>query len=116
MIPVELFPTRVRASAHGLSAASGKCGAVLTAFAFGTITDTLGIRGALGLFAGVMVLVAVFSLWIPEVKGKTLDEIEAGDVWGDSREVQIPPEECVDRAVDKTCKVKVTSESASAFV
>jgi PHS family inorganic phosphate transporter-like MFS transporter len=76
----------VRGTAHGLSAASGKCGAVLTSFAFGTLNDTLGLRGALGLFAGVMVLVALFSLWIPETRGKTLEEIEKGVLYGDALE------------------------------
>jgi MFS transporter, PHS family, inorganic phosphate transporter len=83
LLPVELFPTRVRGTAHGIAAASGKCGAVLTAFAFGTINDTLGLRGALGLFAGVMVLVAVAGLWIPETKGMTLEQIEVGVLYGD---------------------------------
>ncbi|KIM97271.1 hypothetical protein OIDMADRAFT_44114 [Oidiodendron maius Zn] len=78
LLPVELFPTRVRGTAHGISAASGKCGAVLTAFAFGSINDTLGLRGALGLFAGVMTLVAATGLLIPETKGMNLEQIEAG--------------------------------------
>ncbi len=78
----------MRGSAHGISAASGKCGAVLRSFAFGTITDTLGLRVALGLFAGVMVLVAVFSLWIPEARGKTLEEIESGLMYGDTLAVE----------------------------
>ncbi|KAH8810628.1 putative inorganic phosphate transporter C8E4.01c [Xylogone sp. PMI_703] len=83
LLPVKLFPTRVRGTAHGIAAASGKCGAILTAFAFGTINDTLGLRGALGLFAGVMVLVAGTGLWIPETKGMTLDQIETGVLYGD---------------------------------
>jgi PHS family inorganic phosphate transporter-like MFS transporter len=86
LLPVELFPTRVRGTAHGISAASGKCGAVLTAFAFGTINQTLGLRGALGLFAGVMVLVAATGLLIPETKGMTLEQIEAGVLYGDVME------------------------------
>jgi PHS family inorganic phosphate transporter-like MFS transporter len=76
--PVELFPTRVRGSAHGISAAAGKCGAVLTAFAFGSLVERTGLRGALGLFSGIMFLVALFTLMIPETKGKTLEEIENG--------------------------------------
>ncbi|RFU33045.1 hypothetical protein B7463_g3310, partial [Scytalidium lignicola] len=86
LLPVELFPTRVRGTAHGIAAASGKCGAVLTAFAFGTINDTLGLRGALGLFAGVMVLVAIVALWIPETKNMTLEQIEVGVMYGDDVE------------------------------
>lgn len=83
LLPVELFPTRVRGTAHGIAAASGKCGAVLTSFAFGTINDTLGLRGALGLFAGVMVLVAMAGLWIPETKDMTLEQIEGGVLYRD---------------------------------
>lgn len=84
LIPVEVFPTRVRGTAHGISAASGKCGAVLTAFAFGTITDKIGLDGVLGLFSGIMALVALVTLLIPETKGKTLEEIENDTLYGRS--------------------------------
>ncbi|KAJ6095468.1 hypothetical protein N7486_006214, partial [Penicillium sp. IBT 16267x] len=76
LLPVELFPTRVRGTAHGISAASGKVGAVLTAYAFGSVVDSLEPSGALGLFAGIMGLAALVTLWIPEARGKTLEEIE----------------------------------------
>ena len=76
LIPAEVFPTRVRGTAHGLSAASGKAGAVLTAFAFGSITDSIGLRGVLGLFAGIMILCAAVTLLIPETKGRTLEDVE----------------------------------------
>ncbi|KUJ10168.1 MFS inorganic phosphate transporter [Mollisia scopiformis] len=71
LIPVEVFPTRVRSTAHGISAASGKAGAVLTAFAFGSVTNAIGIRGVLGILSGVIFLVALLTLMIPETKGKT---------------------------------------------
>ena len=76
LLPVELFPTRVRGTAHGIAAASGKAGAVLTAFAFGSIQNSIGIDGVLGLLAGVMALVALVTLMIPESKGRTLEDIE----------------------------------------
>lgn len=76
LLPVELFPTRVRGTAHGISAASGKTGALLTAYAFGSVVQTLGLRGALGLFAGIMAIAALVTLWIPEARGKTLEDIE----------------------------------------
>src|SRR4051794_13257426 len=44
LIPVEVFPTRVRATIHGIVAASGKSGAVLTSFAFGITTNAIGLR------------------------------------------------------------------------
>lgn len=92
LLPVELFPTRVRGTAHGISAACGKVGAVLTSFAFGTLVQNLGLRGALGLFSGLMALIALITLLIPETKGKSLEDIE-NDIlyrtkleWQDSEE------------------------------
>jgi PHS family inorganic phosphate transporter-like MFS transporter len=88
LFPVELFPTRVRGTAHGISAASGKIGAVLTSFAFGTLVQNLGLRGALGLFSGLMALVALLTLLIPETKGKSLEDIEADVLYGTKIEWQ----------------------------
>lgn len=45
LLPVEVFPTRVRATAHGIAAASGKAGAVITAFTFGSVRDRIGLNG-----------------------------------------------------------------------
>lgn len=92
LIPVEVFPTRVRGTAHGISAGAGKCGAVLTAFAFGSITDAIGLRGVFGLFSGIMALVAVVTLLIPETKGKTLEEIENGTLYGQEVLLDSPTE------------------------
>ena len=92
LIPVELFPTRVRASAHGLAAASGKAGAVLTAFAFGSVVDGIGLRGTLGLFSGIMVLIAAVTLLIPETKGKSLDDIESDMLYNKAQAAY--PESC----------------------
>jgi PHS family inorganic phosphate transporter-like MFS transporter len=76
LIPVEVFPTRVRGTAHGIAAASGKCGAVLTAFAFGTVNRKIGLPGVLGLFSGVMALCALCTLLIPETRGISIEDIE----------------------------------------
>lgn len=84
LIPTEVFPTRVRGTAHGIAAASGKLGAVVTAFAFGSLTDAIGLRGVLGLLSGIMALVALVTLLIPETKGLSLDEIERGVIYGES--------------------------------
>lgn len=82
LLPVEVFPTRVRGCAHGIAAASGKAGAVLTAFAFGTVADRIGISGVLGMFSGIMALTTAVTLLIPEPRGKSLDEIEQGVLYG----------------------------------
>lgn len=82
LLPVELFPTRVRGTTHGIAAASGKGGTVLTAFAFGTINDKIGLAGVLGLFSSIMALAALVTLMIPETKGKSLDDIEGEVLYG----------------------------------
>jgi MFS transporter, PHS family, inorganic phosphate transporter len=82
LIPVEVFPTRVRGSAHGIAAASGKAGAVVTAFSFAQLTDAIGLPAVLGILSGVMALCALCTLLIPETKGRTLDEIEQGVMYG----------------------------------
>ncbi|CAO3622797.1 unnamed protein product [Cunninghamella echinulata] len=86
IIPGEVFPTKVRASAHGISAASGKAGAIIAAFAFNVLVDHGGAHGehkflpeVLGIFAGVMFLGLLTTyFFVPESKGKDLDEFEEG--------------------------------------
>ncbi|KIM94436.1 hypothetical protein OIDMADRAFT_97168, partial [Oidiodendron maius Zn] len=70
LIPVELFPTRVRGSVHSISAASSKAGALLTAYGFASLVKKIGLCGVLGLMSGLLFLVVLVTLWIPEVKGK----------------------------------------------
>ncbi|KAF7728689.1 Inorganic phosphate transporter pho84 [Apophysomyces ossiformis] len=85
IIPGEVFPTKVRASAHGISAASGKAGAILASFAFNVLVDVGSTKPGqhaflpetLGIFAAIMFLgLIVTILWIPESKGKDLEEFE----------------------------------------
>lgn len=85
IIPGEVFPTKVRASAHGISAASGKAGAILASFAFNVVVeigDTAPGQHAflpqtLCIFAGVMALGFIITWFcIPESKGKDLEEFE----------------------------------------
>ena len=86
LLPVEVFPTRVRGTAHGIAAASGKAGAVVTVFAFGSLTDSIGLRGVLGLLSGIMALTALVTLLIPETKGRSLEEIERGVIYDARRD------------------------------
>jgi len=39
---LQVFPTRFRASAHGISAAGGKVGAIISALAFNTLSKKVG--------------------------------------------------------------------------
>jgi PHS family inorganic phosphate transporter-like MFS transporter len=84
IIPAEVFPTRFRATAHGISAACGKAGAILAAFAFNVLVNRGGpnafLPQTLGIFAGIQFAgLIVTILFIPESKGKNLDDFENND-------------------------------------
>jgi MFS transporter, PHS family, inorganic phosphate transporter len=78
VLPGELFPTRLRATGHGISAGAGKLGACIGVFLFPVLQGTLGLRGTLLLTAAVSVLGALLTLVLPEPAGRTLEEISAG--------------------------------------
>jgi len=69
IIPVEIYPTVIRATCHGLSAASGKIGAVIGATAFSPIEDMYGIHTVL-ISCGVVTLTGAAFTW-----GFTSDKI-----------------------------------------
>jgi len=75
VLPGELFPTRVRATGHGISAGIGKLGAFIGVFLFPVLQRSLGLRGTLLLTAGVSVLGALLTLVLPEPAGRSLEEI-----------------------------------------
>jgi len=79
VIPGEVFPTRYRSTAHGISAASGKLGAVIAQVGFAKLSNIGGTNAFLGhileIFA-LFMLTGIFStLLIPETKGQSLEEI-----------------------------------------
>ncbi|MEW5733904.1 MAG: MFS transporter [Thermodesulfobacteriota bacterium] len=85
ILPVELFPTKVRASAHGLAAACAKVGAASGALLLPILAawPGLGIPGVLFLVAGAamagFLLTALFRV---ETMGRSLDDLtpwEAGE-------------------------------------
>jgi len=87
VIPSEVFPTRFRTTAHGLSAASGKLGAIIAAHSFSAIKDIGGptgsnnfIQGLFGILAFMMILGFIVSTFLPETKGKTLEELAGEEV------------------------------------
>jgi PHS family inorganic phosphate transporter-like MFS transporter len=83
IVPGEVFPTRYRSTAHGLSAAAGKLGAVVAQVGFARLTALGGknsfLDHILEIFA-LFMLTGIFStLLIPETKGKTLEELSNED-------------------------------------
>ncbi|KDQ56968.1 hypothetical protein JAAARDRAFT_131420 [Jaapia argillacea MUCL 33604] len=78
--PAEVFPTRFRASAHGMSAASGKAGAILSALAFNSLSQRIGTPAVLWIFFGCCIAGAGFTLLLPEVRGRDPDIIYAEEL------------------------------------
>ncbi|KAG8213224.1 major facilitator superfamily domain-containing protein [Butyriboletus roseoflavus] len=83
VVPGEAFPTRYRSTAHGISAASGKLGAVVAQLGFGQLINIGGtnkfIQHIMEIFAFFM-LTGIFStLLIPETKQKTLEDLSNED-------------------------------------
>ncbi|OQS03292.1 inorganic phosphate transporter 1-6, partial [Thraustotheca clavata] len=75
IIPAEVFPTAVRSTGHGISAASGKAGAILSAQCFAVVAKTWGFDSVLYIFSGCCFMGLLFSFWVPETKGLTLEEL-----------------------------------------
>lgn len=79
VIPSECFPTKFRGTANGIAAASGKLGAILAAQGFSTLKDIGGtnafIPQLLWIFSGCMFLGLIATFWVPETKGRSLEEI-----------------------------------------
>ncbi|KAF8155408.1 phosphate transporter [Crassisporium funariophilum] len=78
--PAEVFPTRFRASAHGISAATGKAGAIVSALAFNTLSKKIGTPAVLWIFFACCIGGAFFTLLLPEVKGRDPDVIFAAEI------------------------------------
>ncbi|CAI9118192.1 OLC1v1019726C1 [Oldenlandia corymbosa var. corymbosa] len=84
----EIFPARLRSTCHGISAASGKAGAIIGAFGFlyaAQSTDPkktdahyppgIGVRNSLIVLGCVNFLGMLFTFLVPEAKGKSLEEV-----------------------------------------
>lgn len=83
IIPGEIFPTRYRSSAHGISAAAGKVGAIIAQTCIGTLVNhgcsadkpNCFLPHVMEIFALFMLLGIGTTLLIPETRRKTLEEI-----------------------------------------
>lgn len=88
VVPAEIFPARLRSTCHGISAASGKAGAIIGAFGFlyaaqpsdPNKTDAgyppgIGVKNSLIVLGCVNFLGMIFTFLVPEAKGKSLEEM-----------------------------------------
>lgn len=83
IVPGEVFPTRYRSTGHGISAASGKLGAIVAQVGFSKLKDIGGPNAFVGqlllIFAAWMFIGGLFSIFIPETKGLSLEELANED-------------------------------------
>lgn len=80
IVPGECFPTRYRATGHGLSAAAGKIGAIIAQIISLPLMTKKGDGSAdldtlLQIFALFMLCGLLTSFLVPETKGLTLEEL-----------------------------------------
>ncbi len=83
VIPGEVFPTRYRSTAHGISAAAGKLGAIISSAGLFQLKDIGGknaqVPTLLIIFSGFMLIGLIFTFLLPETKGKTLEQLSNDD-------------------------------------
>ncbi|GLI80460.1 acid phosphatase pho5 [Penicillium ochrochloron] len=87
IVPGECFPTRYRSTSHGISAASGKVGAIIAQCVFGPLvhrgakdsSSTPWLKHVMQIFALFMLCGVFTTLLIPETKRKTLEELSGED-------------------------------------
>ncbi|KAI0459283.1 major facilitator superfamily domain-containing protein [Xylaria acuta] len=78
IIPGEVFPTRYRSTSHGISAASGKIGSIIGQGAIATLRYRNGgtwLDHVLQIYALFMLLGIFTTIFVPETKRKTLEEL-----------------------------------------
>eukprot|EP00877_Chromochloris_zofingiensis_P002903 jgi/Chrzof1/12613/Cz07g01060.t1 len=73
LVAAEVYPTDVRATFQGLSAASGKLGAIIADVVFGYVNQqtTFYLSAVFGLVGCLVTL-----LWLPDTTGLSLDELD----------------------------------------
>ena len=78
LITAELLPVRAKSLAGGLATASNWLFAFVTTKEFEDLEAAVNSYGAFWIFAGVCAVgVAFVFFYVPETKGKSLEEIEA---------------------------------------
>lgn len=88
IIPGEVFPTKFRSTAHGISAASGKLGAIISQVGFFQLKDLNGVKNSgipmiIDIFSGFMLIGLLLTFLLPETKGKSLEELSGEDDYDD---------------------------------
>lgn len=88
IVPAELFPARLRSTCHGISAASGKAGAIIGSFGFLYAAESsqqsqvdpgyhkgIGMRNALFMLVGTNALGFLCTFLVPETNQRSLEDL-----------------------------------------
>ncbi|KAJ5548395.1 phosphate:H+ symporter [Penicillium frequentans] len=93
IVPGECFPTRYRSTSHGISAATGKVGAIIAQCVFGPLVNKGAPKGTsnspwlnhvMQIFALFMLCGVFTTLLIPETKRRTLESLAGEEIVDDS--------------------------------
>lgn len=76
VLPVEVYPTLVRATCHGISAAAGKLGAVIGVVAFSPCEKAFGIETVLAGCGVICILGALFTYFFTVENLAELDDLD----------------------------------------
>ncbi|CAI9118193.1 OLC1v1019727C1 [Oldenlandia corymbosa var. corymbosa] len=100
VVPAEIFPARLRSTCHGISAAAGKAGAIVGAYGFlyaaqnkdPAKTDPgypagIGVKNSLIALGCINAVGMICTFFVPEAKGKTLEEASQENVADDETEM-----------------------------
>lgn len=97
VIPSESFPTWARATCHGISAASGKLGAVVGSFGLGEIIEKGGkgwtpLETVLWICVGVSIVGVVWTFFFTrDMSAVSLEDLDAGHIDGPTPSGRIVP-------------------------
>ncbi|CAL5018152.1 unnamed protein product [Urochloa decumbens] len=80
IVRIEIFPTRLRSTCHGISGAGGKAGAIVGVLLFQYAGRIMPLK--LLILASCNLVGIIFTLFLPESKGLSLEDI-AGDIQED---------------------------------
>ncbi len=73
ILGAELFPTRIRATATGVSYNTARGLSALAPFLIGALGDRHGLSWAFGACSLAFALAAISALWVPETRGRQLE-------------------------------------------
>jgi MFS family permease len=89
--PTELFPTRLRTTGHGISAAAGKLGAFIGTFSFPLMLTGFGLGNTEILVGGVCLLgLFITVMLLPETRGQSLETISKEFVQAEALSSELP--------------------------